>query len=132
MSAVTLPHITQLGTDTTDQIKDKGIRIACASRTIAPSMAREFLSLLKINDEYGTALDVMEFIEMHDDEKRIHMRRIHKDSGVPFTEMLFFDDEPRNKIVEKLGVTMLLVDDGVSFRVLDAGIEQWRRAMKKA
>lgn len=46
---------------------------------------------------------------------------------VPFEEMLFFDDEPRNKNVEELGVVMQLVRDGVTREEVDRGVQAWRR-----
>ena len=32
-----------------------------------------------------------------------HFKSIHKKTGIPYAEMLFFDDEARNKEVESLG-----------------------------
>ena len=42
---------------------------------------------------------------------------------------LFFDDERRNKEVEKLGVTFIQVmeGDGMSERLLETGLAEWRR-----
>ena len=48
-------------------------------------------------------------------------------SGVGFEDMLFFDDEVRNRNVEALGVTMWLVMDGVDGGVVDEGVREWRR-----
>lgn len=44
---------------------------------------------------------------------------------VPYEEMLFFDDEARNKNVEELGVVMQLVRDGVTRGEVDRGVQAW-------
>lgn len=36
-------------------------------------------------------------------------------------------DEPRNREVTKLGVTFVLVPDGVHRQIFEAGIETWRK-----
>lgn len=47
---------------------------------------------------------------------------------IPFEDMLFFDDEARNRNVETdLGVTFWLVPDGVDCDEVDRGIWEWRR-----
>lgn len=48
-------------------------------------------------------------------------------TDVPYEEMLFFDDEARNKNVEELGVVMQLVRDGVTRGEVDRGVQAWRR-----
>lgn len=42
--------------------------------------------------------------------------------------MIFFDDEPRNREVEtKLGVTFVLVKNGTTRKVVEKGLELWRK-----
>lgn len=60
-------------------------------------------------------------------DKKQHFSKIHKASGVPYDEMLFFDDEVRNRNVESLGVVMCLVRDGVTRAEVDRGVREWRR-----
>ena len=60
-------------------------------------------------------------------DKKQHFSKINKSSGVAYEEMLFFDDEVRNKNVESLGVVMCLVRDGVTRGEVDRGIREWRR-----
>ena len=60
-------------------------------------------------------------------DKKQHFNKINKSSGVAYEEMLFFDDEVRNKNVESLGVVMCLVRDGVTKGEVDRGIREWRR-----
>ena len=48
--------------------------------------------------------------------------------GIAFEDMLFFDDESRNRDVEReLGVTFYLVRDGVTRAEIDAGVWEWRK-----
>lgn len=72
------------------------------------------------------ALSVFDYLEIYPGSKTTHFARLHKTSGLPYEEMLFFDDESRNKNVEPLGVTMKLVPDGVSRGVIDQGVKKWR------
>lgn len=60
-------------------------------------------------------------------DKKKHFEKIQKQSGVDYGEMLFFDDEARNRNVEVLGVTMWLVRDGVTRAEVDSGVREWRR-----
>ena len=60
-------------------------------------------------------------------DKKTHMTKLRDKTGIDFNEMLFFDDEVRNKNVESLGVTFWLVRDGVTWAELERGIKEWRR-----
>ena len=54
------------------------------------------------------------------------MRKSGKE--VTYADMLFFDDEARNRNVEsELGVTFCLVKDGVTKDEIDRGVNEWRR-----
>jgi magnesium-dependent phosphatase 1 len=103
-----------------------------ASRTCTPDLAEQMLRLLKLppsNDsELGgkQALAAFDYLEMYPGSKTNHFRKLQRSSGVEFQEMLFFDDESRNRNVEELGVVMQLVRSGVSVREVDAGVERWR------
>ena len=73
------------------------------------------------------ALDFFDQLQIFPESKITHFTRIHKDTGIPYEEMLFFDDESRNKNVESLGVIMWLVRDGVTWRELEEGVKSWRK-----
>ena len=45
--------------------------------------------------------------------------------------MVFFDDEPRNRDVERLGVVMWLVRDGVTRSEIDEGVMSWRKRNRR-
>lgn len=66
-------------------------------------------------------------LQIYPGSKITHMQKLHKDTGVPFEEMLFFDDESRNRDTESLGVTMWLVKDGTTWGEIEAGVREWRR-----
>lgn len=115
---------------TFDQLKQKSILIGVASRTSAPDLGREMLKLLKIPSNSGSStrsIDYFDYQEIYPGDKKTHFNKIHKNSGIEFEEMLFFDDESRNKNVEVLGVTMQLIKDGVTREEIDNGVRSWRK-----
>ena len=73
------------------------------------------------------ALDVFDYLQIFPGDKKRHFEKIQKQSGVAFEDMLFFDDESRNRNVEQLGVTMWLVRDGVTKAEVDNGVRAWRK-----
>lgn len=108
-------------------IKSKKIEIGAASRTSAPELAREMLSLLKLPGEAGKAVSVFDYLQIYPGSKTTHFAKLQKQSGLEYREMLFFDDESRNRNVETLGVVMRLVRDGVTVAEVDAGVREWRQ-----
>ncbi|KAF2449314.1 magnesium-dependent phosphatase-1 [Karstenula rhodostoma CBS 690.94] len=119
-----------------DALKQKGILIGAASRTHAPDLGREMLKLLKIpsstsSSSSSRAIDYFDHLQIYPGNKTTHFERIHRDSGVAFEDMLFFDDESRNKNVEVLGVVMQLIRDGVTINEIDAGVRSWRKRHNK-
>jgi magnesium-dependent phosphatase 1 len=88
------------------------------------------LKLLKVPSASGSsarAIDYFDHLQIYPGSKTTHFERIHRDSGIEFEDMLFFDDESRNKNVEVLGVTMQLVKDGVTRDEIDKGVRSWRK-----
>lgn len=73
------------------------------------------------------ALDVFDYMQIFPGDKKKHFEKLQKQSGVEYGDMLFFDDESRNRNVEFLGVTMWLVRDGVTRAEVDNGVREWRR-----
>jgi magnesium-dependent phosphatase 1 len=131
-----------------------GVRMGVASRTHAPDLGREMLKLLHVppassvltpggNDGGDAAIPAsnskskekarksIEFfdagLEIYPSSKIRHFEALHKRTSIPYTEMLFFDDESRNRDTETLGVTMWLVRDGVTWSEVESGIKEWRR-----
>ncbi|KAI1780177.1 magnesium-dependent phosphatase [Hypoxylon cercidicola] len=123
-----------------------GVKLGVASRTHAPDLGREMLKLLHVpplssvvegggGAEGGSRKDkakkAIEFfdagLEIYPSSKIRHFEALGKKTGIPHTEMLFFDDESRNRDTESLGVTMWLVRDGVTWNEVVNGIKEWRR-----
>ena len=75
----------------------------------------------KVIEAFDGGLEIYEGTKLH------HFDAIEKRTGIPYTEMLFFDDEWPNIEVETLGVTMKLVGNrGLCWAELDEGIQKWR------
>lgn len=94
------------------------------------------LKLLRIpspnSSSSSRAIDYFDHLQIYPGNKTTHFERIHRDSGIAFEDMLFFDDESRNKNVEVLGVVMQLIKDGVTINEIDAGVMSWRKRHNKA
>jgi len=121
-------------------LRQKGIKIAAASRTSAPEVAREMLRLLKVpgkpivdgkSGATGKAIEAFDNLQIYPGSKIEHFDQISTQTGIPFEEMVFFDDEPRNRNVEQLGVVMWLVRDGVCNDEVDKGILSWRKRNRR-
>lgn len=136
----TLPRLRQLfGGD--EAPADEPVKLAVASRTSAPSLARDMLKMLHLqpipssadSESAATgkprkAIEVFDGgLEIYPSSKIRHFEAIHKRTGIPYEQMLFFDDESRNRDTETLGVTMFLVRDGVTWDEVDRGVAEWRR-----
>ncbi|KAA8649736.1 Mg-dependent acid phosphatase [Aspergillus tanneri] len=118
--------------------KSRAIPLALASRTHAPDLARDMLKALHIiptfSDNLSTktksirALDYFDHVQIFPGNKTQHFARIHQTSGVQYEEMLFFDDEARNRNVEtELGVTFCMIRDGMTRDEVDRGVWAWRK-----
>lgn len=73
------------------------------------------------------AIELFDHLQIFPGSKTTHFSRIHRETGIPYGEMLFFDDESRNGNVESLGVVMWLVRDGVTWGEVEDGVRDWRR-----
>jgi len=112
--------------------------MALASRTHTPDLARDLLKALHIiptfsdnpgaNTRTTRALEYFDFIQIFPANKTQHFSRIQQASGFEYEDMLFFDDEARNRNVEtELGVTFCLVRDGMTREEVDRGVWLWRK-----
>jgi len=90
-------------------LKKEGISLALASRTHSPVIARRLLDLFGIGAYFA-------HLQIYPGSKVRHFLYLQKDSGIPFENMYFFDDEHRNILeVERLGVHSHLVRNGLSW-----------------
>ncbi|KIK17223.1 hypothetical protein PISMIDRAFT_685480 [Pisolithus microcarpus 441] len=75
------------------------------------------------------AINFFDQLEIYPTDKTVHFEALHKKTGLPYSEMLFFDDERRNRNVEKLGVMFILVPEGrgVDNELFEKGLNEWRK-----
>ncbi|PIL34631.1 hypothetical protein GSI_03410 [Ganoderma sinense ZZ0214-1] len=118
------------------RLREAGVTVAVASRTHTPDLARQALGLLLVPPAAGhkakgeaptPAVRFFDHLQIYPGSKIRHFQELHKQTGLPYSEMLFFDDEHRNREVESLGVTFCLVQSGVNDRAFEHGIAEWRR-----
>ncbi|CBQ67725.1 conserved hypothetical protein [Sporisorium reilianum SRZ2] len=120
--------------------------LAAASRTSAPAVARQALNALflvddahLLDDEHNEenegkeqprvvkAIDLFSYLEIYPGSKLTHFRALHRDSGIAYQDMLFFDDEYRNAEVGKLGVHFVEVGhQGTDLGLVDKAMREWR------
>ncbi|KAJ7908894.1 magnesium-dependent phosphatase-1, partial [Mycena leptocephala] len=117
------------------RLRDQDVLLAACSRTHAPDMARQALKLLHVaGDDAEPALPAIELfddLQIYPGSKLRHFRALHAQTGVPYEQMLFFDDEPRNREVESLGVVFHLTPTGVDNATFDAGVQAWNARKSK-
>ncbi|XP_053901540.1 magnesium-dependent phosphatase 1 [Malaclemys terrapin pileata] len=105
-----------------EQLQGLGIPMAAASRTGETCGATQLLELFGVRR-------FLRRVEIYPGGKSAHFQRLQQDTGVPFAQMLFFDDEERNiRDVSKLGVTCILVPDGMTQALLTRGLEAFARS----
>jgi len=111
-------------------------RIAIASRCDEPEWARELLHKfrifepqeLKLTTSMASAILSEDYVQIHRKDKTEHHRNLREASGIPFSDMLFFDDQTRNIIsVRSLGVLSIQTHahEGISWRIFVEGLRQF-------
>lgn len=118
------------------------IPLGIASRTHAPELARDMLKALHVIPTFSDnpaardarrsirALDYFDYTQIFPGSKTQHFTRIHQASNIAYEDMLFFDDEARNRNVQnELGVTFYLIRDGMTREEIDRGVWDWRKKL---
>lgn len=100
-------------------LKDNNCLIAIASRTAEIQGARQLIELFGWEKYF-------DYKEIFPGQKTTHFSNLRKASGIDYQDMVFYDDEERNsRDVSPLGVTCVLVEDGMSRAVLNKGLALW-------
>jgi magnesium-dependent phosphatase 1 len=100
------PQVTEI----LGHFREGGSPMALASRTHAPDVARTLLHMFDLSDCF-------QFAEIYPGSKIRHFQSLHQQTGIPFEDMYFFDDEQRNiRETSGLGVNGALVDDGLEWK----------------
>jgi magnesium-dependent phosphatase 1 len=96
----------------------KELALAVASRTPTPDHATQLLTTLGMLDSFQNH-------QIFPGSKITHFNRIRKQTRLAFEDMIFFDDERRNvKEVGAMGVTAVLVDNGLTCADFLRGLNQ--------
>lgn len=99
-----------------DELDQREVPMALASRTERPDWARQLLDRLGIRERF-------QFEEIFPGSKVRHLENLRQSSGVELEAMLFFDDEKRNLYdLRPLGVKCVFVPDGLNDTLFREGL----------
>ncbi|KAH9507753.1 Magnesium-dependent phosphatase 1 [Bulinus truncatus] len=114
--------------DILKQLYNSGFQLAIASRTSAIQEANDLTRLFNWDQFFH-------YRQIYPGSKITHFKKLHSLSGIPYSEMLFYDDEHRNIVdVSSLGVACMFVPDGISKESFQKGLELFQKhkaAIKK-
>lgn len=116
-----------------------GVLLAAASTSLEPSYSDTCLKHLEILPNL-TVDQMLSFRQIGrtgrlNADKRTHFQLLHQESGVPYEEMLFFDDDnwgPHTRTVyDAYGVIGQRTPNGMTLREFEFGLELYRRHVEK-
>ena len=111
-----------------NRLRDEGhdIRAAVASRTDEPSYAEICMQYLCLEDGMSLKECFQDRVDIDCyNDKTHHLTRLQKQTGIPFEEMCFFDNEYWNiKCVMPIGVSSFYTPKGMTR-------EAWKDALKE-
>jgi len=100
----------------------KGVQIAYVSRTEYPEYAFPCMQTITVAPGLSMA-DVGHHAEIYPGRKTTHFKAIAARSGIPFRDMLFFDNERRNCTeCAPLGITCIYTPSGMTQEMWDKGL----------
>ncbi|CAJ1936137.1 unnamed protein product [Sphenostylis stenocarpa] len=102
-------------------LKHQRIDVAIASKSPTPDIATTYLHKLSIRSMF-----VAEEIFYSWTHKTDHFQKILSKTGVPYNSMLFFDDDDNNiQQISKIGVTSILVRNGLDLEAFRNGLAKF-------
>ncbi|KAM3178757.1 hypothetical protein ACTXT7_001947 [Hymenolepis weldensis] len=102
--------------------EEPDVKLAVASSTSSPKVGRKLLNLLGW-DKY------FDYLEIYPTGKTRHFKELESKSGIPFNQMLFFDDLMFNiRDAKKLGVHAVPVQRGVDMALLKKALQSFASA----
>jgi Acid Phosphatase len=109
-----------------NKMRAEGVDICAgvASRTDEPGWAKFCMDQLVVEDGSTLSECFEDRVEISFENKKHHLQRLHRSTGVPFENMVFFDNEYSNiSSVRSLGVRSFHTPNGMEE-------EHWREAKK--
>ncbi|GMF62675.1 unnamed protein product [Phytophthora fragariaefolia] len=143
--------------ETDPQFRDT-TEVAVASRTTEPKWAKTCMRLMDVDissegqnastdvaeeedeseadedeDVVKTSLQsIVDYEAIYPRNKRVHFEQLKKDSGIPYEDMLFFDNEYGNVAdIQRLGVTCAYCPQGLTDGSWIQGMEAFQAAKRK-
>ncbi len=116
-----------------DMLVDSDIKIAYASRTWEPEWAKAALSQFSCGEK--NVVNMWSAAEGHgwgDVSKVSHLSEISKQLNLPFSSMVFIDNEMRNiRDVDKLGATCGYCPDGITVGIFQQTLMEHSEKVRK-
>ncbi|KAF5303714.1 hypothetical protein FQR65_LT00858 [Abscondita terminalis] len=110
--------------DILKSLKEQGYILAVASKTPLGPSAEQLIKLFGW-DKYFT------YKEIYPGSKTIHFSKFQEQSGISYSDMLFFDDELTNIFdLRKEGVTSVLVKRGVTKKIVKNALKFYAKEHK--
>ncbi|TFK22407.1 hypothetical protein FA15DRAFT_748747 [Coprinopsis marcescibilis] len=116
-----------------EDILKNGAKLAIVSCNTSKDLCDRALYFFKVKDGSGKEkrlIELVSFDEVYNSEKTVHFEKIKGWAKCHYTDMILYDDEAINNIVEiKLGVTFQVSRDqkGLTWANYQQGISVWRR-----
>ncbi|GFR82625.1 magnesium-dependent phosphatase 1 [Elysia marginata] len=107
------------------RLHKEGFYLGIASRTSLPVAASDLTRLFNWDQFFH-------YRQIYPGCKITHFKKLHEQSGIAYEDMIFFDDEHRNiHDVSSLGVTCILVPDGVNNDSFERGMQVFKERYEK-
>jgi magnesium-dependent phosphatase 1 len=101
-----------------EKLSDQKVTLGVASRTGAPDRAEELMQLFDIKKYF-------QHFEIYPGSKLSHFKSLYNKTGIPYRDMIFFDDEMRNiDEVGQLGVKVIYVNSGLTMDHIRLHVKQ--------